>query len=116
MATQRTLSMFTGEDKAIPFTIYQVGTLTAQNITAWTLSFAVIYPLTVSTGVVLAKTTTATGIALTTPTSGLCTVTLDAADTADLEEGIYRYELKRTDAGFERVLFYGRFRVTRSVH
>jgi hypothetical protein len=114
MATQRTLSTFTGEDKAIPFTVYQVGTLTAQNITSWTLSFSVKALATDDTAE-FTKTTTA-GIALTTPASGLCTVTIDAADTADLDEGVYAYELKRTDAGFERVLFYGRFRVTRSVH
>jgi hypothetical protein len=110
---------FTGEDKALVFTIYQSDEVTAQNITGWTLSWMVKAARTDEDSAALLTKTTASGITLTTPLSGICTVTItdDDLNDSDLEAGTtYHHELKRTNDGFETVLAYGTFLLNQAVH
>jgi hypothetical protein len=64
----------------------------------------------------ITKTTAAGSIALTTPLSGICTVTVEDTDTDGLRANTYWHELKRTDAGFETILSYGACELLQSVH
>jgi hypothetical protein len=95
---------FRGEDKSIVFTIVQSDGTTPQNITGWTLTFRM---ATAQYGAaVITKTPT-----LTTPLSGICTVTLASADTSSLTQDgtdqVYYYDLRRTDSGSRAEIAYG---------
>lgn len=108
---------FTGEDKSLQFTIYQSDGSTAQDITGWSLSWMVKKRKTDADNAALVTKTTADGIALTTPASGICTVTVEDTDITALVGGtLYYHELKRTDAGYETVLSYGTFTLRQAVH
>ena len=105
---------FIGEDKDLVFTIYQAGSTQAQidagtalkqDITGWTLEWA-LKGEDRDTAALLTKTTT-TGIALTTPSQGVATVSIADTDTTSLNPGRYRYALKRTNDGLEAVLAEG---------
>ena len=121
MAVERNISpaddFFTGEDKTLPITIYQANGTTAQNITGWNLSWLVKRKrLDLDVAAVVTKVTP-TGITLTTPLSGLCTVTVTDEDIATLSaDTLYYHELKRTDVGSETVLTFGTFRLRQAVH
>lgn len=108
---------FLGEDKALVFTIYQSGSTTVpQDLTGFALSYRVKRKLSdADVDAVVTKTTPA-GIALTTPASGICTVTIADTDTDGLDEGLYQHELKRTDSGLEAVLAKGTVYLKRGVH
>jgi hypothetical protein len=93
--------VFTGEDQALRFTIYDDTTGAAKDITGWTIEFKLASSQT--SAALVTKSAT-----LTTPASGICTVTLSAADLA-AAVGIYFYSLTRTDAGNVQVLAYGAF-------
>lgn len=118
MAIQRDITeaddWFIGEDKSITDTIYQSDGTTPQNVTGWAISFL----LKRSAADVAPKVTktTADGIALTTPGSGLITITIADTDTASLKAGTYLYEIKRTDDGFETVLTHGSCLLRTAVH
>ncbi len=105
MATQTfTFEMFTGEDVSFPVTIYQSDGTTPQNISGWALRF-VLHP---PSGPPVVTLTTAGGeIALTTPLSGLATVTLGAGKTALLPSGDYVCYVERADSGFDAILADG---------
>ena len=97
---------FTGEDQSLRFTIYDLDPLTAtspptvKNITGWTIQFRM---ATTATGAsVLTKTAT-----LTSPTNGICTVSVAALDTPALTPGTFHYTLARTDSGQNQVLAWG---------
>lgn len=108
---------FTGEDKALAFTIYQGRSSTVQDITGWALSWMVKARKTDADSAALVTKTTADDIALTTPASGLCTVTVTDSDIANLTGDVtYWHELKRTDAGNETVLAQGTFTLSQAVH
>ena len=108
---------FIGEDKTLTFTIYQSDGTTVQNITGWTLSWLLKgRPTDTDANAKVTKTTTAGGIVLTTPASGICTVTVDDTDTDALAADRYWHELKRTDAGFETVLTFGPCELQQSLH
>jgi hypothetical protein len=111
-------SYFTGEDKSLVFTIYQADGTTAQNITGWALSWMVKRNATDADGSALVtKTTAGGGVVLTTPASGVCTVTVEDTDIANIVGGnSYVHELKRTDAGAETVLSYGSLVLGQAVH
>jgi hypothetical protein len=94
-----------GEDKSLTVTVYQSDGTTAQNITGWALEW--VLKQAYSDDAVLLSKTTVSGIALTTPLSGICTVTIDDTDTDNLPAGRYVHVLRRTDAGSESVLTYG---------
>lgn len=134
MAERRAISdFFTGEDKTITFTVYlrpsgltdaefaaQIADATAstQNITGWSLSWMVKKTASEPDSRALIVKTTASGIALTTPSSGICTVTIEDDDVNGVIHGgvTYTHELKRTDAGSETVLCQGDFTLSQAVH
>lgn len=108
---------FIGEDKSLtPFTVYQADKRTRQNITGWTISWMLKRSLTDPDVDALLTKTTGAGITLTTPTSGICTITIADTDTDSLEPGRYYHEVKRMDAGNETVLSQGRCVLRRAVH
>ena len=107
---------FIGEDKSLPFTIYQSDKRTIQAITGWTLSWMLKRSLADADVDALLTKTTTSGISLTTPASGLCTVTIADTDTDSIEPGRYYHELKRMDDGNETVLSQGRCVLRRGVH
>jgi hypothetical protein len=90
---------FVGEDQSLQFTISDVSGA-VQNITGWTLQFK------------MAATEGGTSVltisgALTSPTTGLCTVVSPAAGTTGLTPGTYFYTLSRTDSGNNAVVAAG---------
>jgi hypothetical protein len=107
---------FTGEDKSLVFTVYQSDGSTAQDITGWSLSWMLKrHPAEADNAALITKTTSS-GIALTTPLSGVCTVSIEDTDTDGLEPGTYRHELKRTGGGVETILSYGTAVLRQAVH
>jgi hypothetical protein len=130
MAIERTITddddWFIGEDKTFPTTIYQsdyavdpltgIVTGTLQDITGWTLSWLVKRKATDLDAAALITKTTSSGIALTTPASGLCTITVADTDTDSIAAGTYHHELKRMDAGYEAILIQGRAVLRGAVH
>jgi hypothetical protein len=130
MAIERNITedddWYVGEDKTLPATIYQsdyavdpltgVVTGTLQDITGWTLSWLVKRKASDADADALITKTTSSGIALTTPASGLCTITVADTDTDSIPQGTYHHELKRMDAGFEAVLIRGRAVIQGAVH
>jgi hypothetical protein len=109
---------FIGEDKTFPITVYTTTAHTlAQDVSGWALSWILKRKETdADVDALLTKTTAGGGIALTTPGSGLVTVTVLDTDTDSFQPGAYHHELKRTDAGFETVLTFGRVSLKRGIH
>lgn len=107
---------YTGEDKTLTFTIYQSDGATPQNITGWALSYTWKRQLSDADSAAVLTKTTGGGIVLTTPTDGVCTVTIADTDTDALTARTYRHELKRTDAGSETVLTTGTVVLQQAVH
>lgn len=120
MAVERHITegdaFFLGEDKSLPVTVYQSDGSTAQNITGWSISFMLKKKQTDSDAAAKITKTTASGITLTTPASGLLTISIADTDTDSLAADTYWYEVKRTDAGFESILTYGTCQLLQSVH
>lgn len=101
MATETDLTgIFSGEDRAVQYTVTDSNG-TPVDVTGWAISW-VAGNVTKTVG---------SGVALTTPASGVVTVTLAAADTTALL-GTTAYRFRRTDSGFNTVLAYGRVVVT----
>lgn len=107
---------YTGEDKTLTITVYQSDGTTAQNITGWSLSYRWKRSLSDADSEAVLTKTTSSGITLTTPGSGICTVTIADTDTDSLEARTYYHELKRTDAGSETVLTTGSVLLQRAIH
>ena len=103
MSTQSNIAasdgFFIGEDKSLVFTIFNSAG-SAQDITGWTISWKL--SATLSGNATLTKSAT-----LTTPASGICTVSVAAGDTSGLTPGTYYYVLRRTNAGSAAELAYG---------
>lgn len=97
---------FTGEDQQLRWTIYDADPLTevspnvAKNITGWAIQFKL--SVTAAGAAVITKTA-----ALTTPASGICTVTIASTDYGSAPAGTYFFTLARTDAGQNQVLDSG---------
>ena len=107
---------FTNEDKQFVFSITQPDGVAAQDVTGWNLSWLLkAHKNDADTAAKITKTTLS-GIALTTPLSGVVTVTISDTDTLALAPGNYYHELKRTDDGSETVLSYGSAALLRSLH
>jgi hypothetical protein len=99
---------FAGEQKDLVFTIFQTDDTTPQDISGWGLSWMLKRnPRDADAAAVLHKTTALGGVTLTTPATGICTVTVEDQETDGLG-GTYYHELKRVDPGAEAVLSYGR--------
>ena len=108
---------FTGEDKSLIFTVYQADETTAQDISGWSLSWLLKrHRHDADVDALITKTTTGGGIALTTPLTGICTVTVADTDTDSIPAGTYRHELKRTGAGVETILAYGSCVLRQALH
>jgi hypothetical protein len=91
---------FVGEDQSIVFDRISDASGAAQNITGWTLQFK----MAATSGGTAVVTKSAT---LTSPTTGVATVTTLAADTTALAPGTYFYALSRTDSGNNAVVAHG---------
>jgi hypothetical protein len=108
---------YIGEDKILgPFTVYQQNKRTAQDITGWSVSWMLKRSLEDPDADLVLQKTTSAGITLTTPTSGILSITIADTDTDGLEPGKYYHEVKRTDAGQETVLSQGTCVLKRGVH
>jgi hypothetical protein len=107
---------FAGEQKDLVFTIYQTDDTTVQDISGWGLSWMLKRQARdTDASAVLHKTTATGGIVLTTPMTGVCTVTVNDDDT-DGRAGTYYHELKRVDPGAEAILSYGRAVIADPLH
>jgi hypothetical protein len=108
---------FTGEDKALQFSLLQADDVTPQDITGWALSWMVKRRTADADASALVTKTTSSGITLTSASSGICSVSVSDTDIASIVAGtLYHHELKRTDDGFETVLSYGLFVLRSAVH
>lgn len=108
---------FTNEDRRFVFTIDIGDGTTPEDLSGWAMSWVV--KRRVADGdasAIITKSTGAGGIVLTSPASGVCTVTVQDTDTASLAPGLYHHELKRTDDGFESPLSFGTAVLQRSLH
>ena len=92
--------IFAGEDRDLVYTVADSAGA-AVDVTGWAISWVA--------GAV--TKTVGAGVALTTPASGVVTVTLAAADTEALSGLLSHYRLRRTDTGANVVLAYGRIKV-----
>jgi hypothetical protein len=108
--------LYTGEDKTLTITVYQADGATPQDITGWALSYVWKKTLADPDAEAALTKTTSSGITLTTPASGICTVTIADTDTDHLPARTYVHELKRTDAGSETVLTTGTVLLQQSAH
>ena len=109
MAKEQNWTLHQGEDKVLRVVVART------NITGWTLAFAVApaYGETAS----FTKTTTS-GIVLTDPTDGVFEVSITDTDTDSLpandpedENDYYVWDVKRSDAGEEVVLAWGKLKL-----
>ena len=106
MAKEVNLSQMKGEDKV--WTVTLDGN---PNITGWAITFVLKKRLGDSSALI--TKTVGSGIVLTTPTTGIFTVTIAAADTnaSTVGDGKFRYEIFRSDAGAIDVLDYGEYEI-----
>jgi hypothetical protein len=123
MAKETATSYRLGTDHSFPFHIKNEGETVSIDITGYALSFMVkVHPSDPDLSALLTKTTVSgiviAGVFNATPASNLqlATVTIADTDTDALNPGLYTYELKRTDAGSETVLAYGRIEFIAVVH
>jgi hypothetical protein len=118
MARQQNLGAsedwFIGEDKTIPFEIYDGATeATMKDVTGFALEFKMRIKAE-GDRVVLTRTTGASTITITGSYNAVqatntqrVNVLVEDTDTDNLQPGAYSYSLRRTDAGNETVLAYG---------
>lgn len=87
-------------------------------ITGWSLSWMLKKRSTdADASAIITKTTAAGGITITDGPNGICQVNVAAADTdGTVKPGSYVHELKRIDAGNERVIVNGLAVLKRSAH
>lgn len=111
-----------GTDFAYAFHVKNEALDTSINISGYALSWMLKRSLSDLDAAALTKTT-ASGIAIAgsfnaTPASNTqrATVSIADTDTDGLTPGYYYWELKRTDAGLETRLAYGRVQLARGVH
>lgn len=124
MAKETADELWLGTDLTRTFHIKDEAETTAINISGFALSYMVKrYQSDVDADAILTKTTTAGAIVIAgtfnaTPASNSqrATLTLTDTDTASLYPGLYYWELKRTDDGFETVFAYGQMTFLQGVH
>lgn len=123
MGKETAAALRIGTDFEFPFTIKNGDESTCINITGWALSFivkrreedtdaAALLHYTVGAGIVISGSFNADP----STNTQVATVTVADSDTDGLHPGLRYYELKRTDAGLETVLAFGRLDLIRSVH
>lgn len=94
------IELHKGEDAVITVTMTPV-----TNITGWALAFNIRRSPDDPTALV--TKTTLSGMSITNPSNGVFTITLDRADTRDLDYRELFFDIQRTDTGFRTVLTYG---------
>ena len=124
MAKETTLDpLYLGTDFSYAFHVKNDAEDTSIEITGWALSFVLkVSPADADTGAILIKTVgsgiTISGTFSATPSANTqrATVAIADTDTDVAPECRAWWELKRTDAGFETILAYGRVELRRGVH
>jgi hypothetical protein len=105
MTIQANFSSYIGEDASLPVTVYSDAAETIPaNITGWSVRFTAALP---GGSPVIIQTTANGGITLTTPLSGLLTVSIPATLTVGLPPGAYNFWIERTDSGADAQLTVG---------
>lgn len=103
---------FTGEDRVFQVRVYVPGTTqeeaeadtgTREDITGWTIQWALMKSQHGTTPAVLQKIAVPVGD----PADGLAQIVVDHADTTDLVPGEYFHTWARTDGGEQGVLAFG---------
>lgn len=102
MAGKRDVEVAQGEDVTLTYTLLDTAG-DPLDLTGWTAQYKVWTP---GNDNVLTKTVTISG----TPTTGVCTVALAAADLG-MAPGVYLYELRRTNSGSVTSVVEGKFTV-----
>lgn len=98
---------FQGETKLLSFTVEtEEENGTPEVISGWAIRWE-LRPHKKAQSTIFTKETGGSGVVITDPLNGLVEVTIDAADTIEIEPRTYWHELWRTDVGFETVLSYG---------
>jgi len=100
MAANANISFYRGEDVTLTVTMSP-----ATNITGWTLQFTV--RKAYGDAAALITKTTGAGITITDATNGVFTVSIASADTLDLEQRAYVFDIQRTNSGNRTVLTIG---------
>ena len=105
-------SRYAGEDYHVEITIYEKDEVTPQDITGWLLKYA-FHPI--NDPIDSVSKTTGSGIIHNLPYNvpPQATVTILAADTANLTPGLYQIRVERIDAGVDNVLYEGIFTLKR---
>jgi hypothetical protein len=92
-ATAQNVTMYRGDTAILTVTVTDSDNGdAAKNITGATVRY-----VAVRRGTAYITKTVGSGIVLTTPASGILTITLDPADTDDLTPGEYEHEVEITD-------------------
>lgn len=86
-------------------------TVSSQNITGWAISFIARKKGEPTTSVI--NKSVSSGITLSDPSNGICTISLSSSDT-DIAEGRYDVSIARTDSGSETVLTTGDLEIKRN--
>jgi hypothetical protein len=107
MTIAANFSCYVGEDVSLPVTIYQADNATPEDITGWSSVSFIVHAIGSTTALI--TKTVGNGIVLTTPLSGLLTITVAAADTVNLAANQYLFRIERTDLGSDAVLTEGFF-------
>lgn len=108
--TGQNLELYQGKDRIIEVTVYDDAGAPL-DISGYTVTWVVYKP---TTGVIVLTKTTADGIVLTVPASGIMEITLVPEDTQSLL-GQYNHEGEiTTPGGKQDVIFTGYFKITAS--
>lgn len=95
MTVQANFTSYIGEDVSEPVTIYSdAAETTPANITGWSVQFVAHL---LGGPAVITQTTSNGGIVLTTPLSGVLTVSIPGSLTVGLAAGVYAFRIERTD-------------------
>lgn len=106
---------FTNSDKVLSFAVKQSDGESVQDISGWSLSWVLKkYRTTPDASALVSKT--GSDITITNGPLGLCELTVEDEDTADIPAGLYVHELKRIDAGAETPLCEGTAVLLQSAH
>lgn len=123
MAKETNLELYTNTDRDYEFPVLDETETTAINITGWALSFMIKRSIEDPDRHALVTKTTGAGIVISgsfnvdpTLNTQLATVSVADSDTERLTAAPCVYELRRTDAGFETPLAFGKLSLKQSVH
>ena len=121
MPVQSSLQYFLGTDQAFDFTVYRDASKSLiRDVSGYTLNFMVKRLKTDADGSALfSGTATVTGTYASDPATNTQKVVAQIADTdlpVSTTAGQVHWSLKRTDAGSETILAYGRLLLIRPVH